>query len=68
MFRKLMEMIGERLGACIILKYDPLRDSKKWTIIIGPKRLTDTDDPFDALLNLIGNSLESWYEIFRRQI
>ena len=48
-----MRLIG-KIGIPIMLRYDPYRQKNHFTIVIGDRRLRDTDDPI--------SELEAWME------
>lgn len=50
---ELIEYIGHKYKLVIFLKYDGLRESNKWTILIDGQRICDTDNPRDALYQFL---------------
>lgn len=46
----LMCAIGERNNKGVMVRFDPLRDDKKFTVCVGNFRIADCDDPGAVLI------------------
>lgn len=69
MLEELMEIFGNTLHVNVFAKYDVHRREKKWTVIVGDKRLGDFDDPVGPLIKIMeDHDIKEWYEVFRRQV
>lgn len=63
----LMLAIGSVLGFHVFVRYDPLRKKNCFTVVIGDKRIADTDSPLKILRDWIDRNMteEQIASIFR---